>query len=67
MVFPFQGLNLLAGSISDAVSGEALFASFHELFGPGIEGSWSDAFPWAEITDGYLPPESFQGDADFLL
>jgi hypothetical protein len=65
VVFPFQGLNLWAGRISDAVSGEALFASFQEPFGPGIEGSWSDAFPSAEVTDGYLPPESFQADLLF--
>jgi hypothetical protein len=58
---------LIGNRFSFGVWGEALFASFHELFGPGIAGSWSDAFPSAEITDGYLPPESFQGDADFLL
>jgi hypothetical protein len=47
--------------------GEALIASLHELFGPGVEGSWSDALPPTEVTDGYLPPESLQDDADLLF
>src|ERR671918_656188 len=67
MVLPFQGLNLLAGSVSDGVSGETLLASFHELFGPGIEGPGSNALPSAEVTDGYLPPEPLQDDVDLLF
>jgi hypothetical protein len=62
-----QGLNLLAGSVSDGVSGEALLARFQELLGPGIEGSRSDTFSSAEIADGYLPVEAFQDNADLLF
>ena len=64
MTLSFQGCNLLASSVSDRVPGESLFARFHELFGPGIEGSWFDTLLTTQIADGYFSPEPLQDDAD---
>jgi hypothetical protein len=51
MILPFQGFNLLAGSVSDGVLGEPLLASFHEPFGPGVEGPGFYTLPSAEVAD----------------
>ena len=60
-------LDLSSGSVPGEVSGKPLFASFQEVFKPGIIGARLDAFPAAEVTDGSVPSKTFQHDANLLF
>ncbi len=54
---PFSRLSYL---ISHRVASEPLFASLHELLGPGVVVSGVDPFPAAQIRDGRFSTEAFQ-------
>jgi hypothetical protein len=64
---PSQNSLLKADTYVRSVAKGRILGLVHELFSPDIEGSRSDTFPAAEVTEGYLPPESFQDDMDLLV
>jgi hypothetical protein len=51
-------LDLITGGVSYRVSGETLFARFHEFLGPGIEDTRLNPLPPTEVTDGDLPSKT---------
>jgi hypothetical protein len=67
VVLPLEVFNLLTCGVSYRISGETLFARFHEFLGPGIEDTRLDPLPSAEVTDRDLPSEPFQDYADLVF